>query len=115
MSGSDIFDSIYRALLGFLAGLFLAYMTKLAGSAGWQIAVVTTVGMAAFFWFMDSMNRGSRNLIYKMTGGSGIKPARRPAEPVTRHWLVRFGWLIALGVGFVAGFVVPQEVVAWIL
>ena len=114
MKGSELIDATFRPIIGFLVGMFLAYMTKLGGSAGWWIAVVAVGALFIFFAIMDVTDRWFWQVFDKLSGGGRVISPKRVKTPEKPHWLVRFGWLVAIVFGFALGFILPAGALAWL-
>ena len=114
-------DGGFRLVIGFAVGMVLGYTAQLAEVSGWWFAAAVLV-LSAFFAIMLAnavwaLDNGVSRLFDWASGvkyPGGIKPAKNPAPEPKAHWVIRFGWVLALVLGAVSVYVLPEEVLAWL-
>ncbi len=111
----DWINAIFGPVIGFLIGMALGYALQLAAVTTWWIALIYVVilGLAALIILITDhvFDRGFDAILNKVGLGSGIKASSVPHKP---HWFNRYGWMIALPLGGLAVFVLPESVLAWL-
>ena len=114
MSFDNVINGIARPLIGFFAGMALAYTFQLAQSAGWVFALGWLILICLLFGIVLLIDRASDRFFDWIGWGLGVKSAKRRAAADKPHWFVRFGWIFGLSAGFAAVFVLPEEVLSWL-
>ena len=119
MTVPDWIDLIFKFVIGFFVGVFIAHVAELASIAGWWfavgLAVVLMLILGAILVMDRWFERGMSSLFDKIGLGGGIKPARNPKPPAKRQWFIRFGWMFGLIIGALAVFFLPEGVLDWII
>ncbi|WP_333715071.1 hypothetical protein [Yoonia sp.] len=114
----NIIEAVFRPVIAFLVGIVLGYTVQLAGITGWPIAIAYTAILAglvlASVWLYERLRRVS-DWLFEATGlGAGLRQQLATPPQRRKHWVVRFGWIVALLIGFVAVTLFPDEVMQWL-
>lgn len=114
----DIIEAVFRPVIAFFIGLVLGYTTQLAETTGWPFAIGYTAILAilafASVWLYERLRRVS-DWIFEKTGlGAGLRTQLVAPPKRRKHWVVRFGWIAGLIIGFLAAALFPQQVMRWL-
>ena len=115
----DLLNAIFAPVIRFFVGLAIGLAIELAGVTSWWFSGAVLFVCAMIGWLIVAADqlfwRFNDWFFAKIGWGSGGIKQPPPHLRRPKHWFNRIGWVIGLALGLLAHFVLPKEVIAWVL